>query len=118
MARDIQDVRRHPRFPTWIEGTLHHNRSGQWQPVMVTDISLGGAGVQLTEFLVAPEPGDAFILTFEWRLRLCELDCLLVEQSAGETTAQLHVRFREMGWAQSKSLLALIGKLAEADLAS
>lgn len=108
---DSGDQRKHPRYPAWIEATLHDYDSGAWQHVMIVDVSLGGAAIQLSTRLAHPPRGRVYMLTFEWRLRLCEFFGEVVGESHNLGRDHLHVRFLPTEWKQTRALQSMISGL-------
>lgn len=108
---DAGEQRRHPRYAAWMEATLHDVASGEWQHVMVVDVSLGGAGIQLSRALDGPVRGRVYLLVFEWRLRLCEFFGEVVGESQNLGRGHLHVRFIPGEWKQMRALHAMIASL-------
>ena len=78
---------------------------------MITDVSLGGAGIQLSRPLAPDVRGRTFLLVFEWRLRLCEFWGEVVGESQMLGYDHLHLRFILDDWKQTRSLYSMIAGL-------
>lgn len=111
------ELRQHVRFPAWIEATLHDVDGATWQHVMITDVSLGGAGIQLSRPVSESVTGRTFLLIFEWRLRLCEFWGEVVGESRRLGFDHLHVRFLPNDWKQTRALHAMIAGMEGEDFA-
>lgn len=111
---DGGEQRRDPRFPAWIEATLHRAATQDWQEAMIVDVSLGGAGVQVFAPLQNAVAGEVMLLTFEWRLRFCELECTLVGQSDGSIHPLVHLQWADLSWKSVRQLQLMANYLRDA----
>lgn len=73
-----------------------------------------GAGVQVFAPLQNAVPGEVMLLTFEWRLRFCELECTLVGQSDGSIHPLVHLQWADLSWKSVRQLQLMANYLRDA----
>ncbi len=99
--------RQHPRVATWIAGRICPHPGAAGRRVLITDISAGGAGLQLVVPTDEPIPVSRFYLELGHEGLKGDLVCELVRQ----TPTRLHVRFLDLSWVQKRFLNNLLDSL-------
>lgn len=101
------DQRAHPRFPAWLTGTIEPGDCPERHPVLVTDISLGGVGLQTA----LPPAFDAFRLELEWDETPWRFQCETVFHGPALDGFTIHARFGTLNAIQRYCVKLLIADL-------
>lgn len=86
---DLVERRQHPRYPTWLDATIHSTSCPEGQPAVITDLSSDGASVETDEWT-----GETFFrVVFEVYGEPLRLECEAIHKETTWRGVLLNTRF-------------------------
>ncbi|MDZ7728192.1 MAG: PilZ domain-containing protein [Dehalococcoidia bacterium] len=99
--------RSHPRYPTWLDATVHAAHLQGGYPAIVTDLSVQGASVEIDEW-----HGDSFFrLMLNINGEEIQVECECVHQEPTWRGVLVHTRFVLVSREQFEFLEAVVAAL-------
>jgi hypothetical protein len=104
---DVVERRQRPRYPTWLDATMHSTSSPEGQPAVITDLSSDGASVETDEWT-----GETFFrVVFEVHGEPLRLECEAIHKETTWRGVLLNTRFVLRDPQQTRILEGIVSAL-------